>query len=180
MNLIFRNRRKKYCMLPQTPGIKLMGFFKNETRRDIRKVIFDESCQYNGCSKDGVNILFGYTFGRDRVYIGWRYLVITKRVELYIITEIDGKYKERNLYCIINFNTAYIISLVVDWKNKKVTASAEAALSKSSLLPTVETLSSDGISIKFFNFCISTGMLPRLGNIQSNPEGKMKIRIEKV
>ena len=107
-------------MIPQTPGIKLMGFFKNETRRDIRKVVFDESCQYNGCSKDGVNILFGYTFGRDRVYIGWRYLVITKRVELYLITEIDGKYKERSLYCIINFNTAYIISLVVDWENKKV------------------------------------------------------------
>ena len=181
MNLIFRNRRKKYCMIPQTPGIKLMGLFNNRTRRDIRKVVFDESCQYNGSSKDSVNILFGYTFGNDRTYIGWRYLPVTKRVELYLVTETNGVYKERSLYCIIKFNTPYIISLAVDWEDRKVTASAEAALSRSHLLPTVETLNEYAyVPFKFFDVCISTGILPRLGNIQTNPEGKMRVRIEKI
>lgn len=180
MKLTFKNKARKFCIIPQTPGTKIMGIFGNKRRVDIRKIKFDESCTYNGDINDKAHILFGFNFGKDRVYVGWKYSPLVKRIELYLVTENNEKYAEQSLFCNVHFNTSYIIYLSVDWGTGKIVARAEPTLNRLTIPIETVTHLTDSNLFRFFDVCLSTGMLPRLRNMKSKPDSKMKLSIEKV
>ena len=177
----FKNCKLSLFSFPYVPGPKILGAFGRDSRQDMRVVEFKDNCSYNGSSKDGINILFGYRLGRnDMVCLGWRYLSISKNIEILGAYIINGVYSERFLMS-AEHNKAYIMFLKVNWEEGSFHVTIETALNRGYKLHTTIKaggMATDGVIFK--KRCISHGLRPTIGNISTNPEGIMELRIERI
>ena len=145
------------------------------TRKSSVFVKFNNNCTYNGGVSDKLNILFGYTLGGSfRTYVGWRYVVSTGRIELYLSAEDAGKYTYQRFISSMDLNTGYYVDLHIDVIRDTITAKITKTLNQSlSFDAKIENVL--GRAPLGMSYCMS----PKL-NINCFPEKEMEITLERI
>ena len=180
----FRCCKRSIFTRPQVQGYKLLGgAFGVNIRKDIRIISFKENCSYTGSSNDEINVLFGYTLGKDSsVCIGWRYLSVSKSIEIIAAHTINGLYNERFLMS-ADYNKAYIMSLEINWEKAQFEVTCETALERGYKLHIIihtGGMGEDSGALFLSNWCFSKGLAPTIGKILSRPENVMEVRVERI
>ena len=175
MNVKF-SKTGKAPLINFIPGCpRYLGKLIGETRRHITVFVkFKPNCRYNGSSTDEPNILFGYTLGKACcVYIGWKYVAVTDRIDINLIT-VSPSCSFIGFLGSFVVDTGYILSLDLNTITQKITAKYTRVLNK---LISGEATTNNVLGVAPLGW--SFGISPKL-RIKCQPEKEMEIIIKRI
>jgi hypothetical protein len=175
MNIKF-SKTGRAPLLNFIPGLpKYLGEFIGNTHREITVFVkFKSNCRYNGSSTDEPNILFGYTLGKGcKVYIGWKYVTVTDRVEMNLVT-ISPTCTFRGFLGSFILDKGYTLSLDINTITRTITARYTRVLDK---FISGESSTNGILGVAPLGW--SFGISPKLC-IKNKPEKEMNIILERI